>query len=79
MSETEADTCRKHVLPKLYAAGPTARDQTKQAGFQGNTTIRAQPLLRPHKAEFERAWPFLMSRKKTEATYKKQVVERGRL
>lgn len=33
MAETEADTCRKYVLPKLYAAGWTDEQINEQQTF----------------------------------------------
>ncbi len=47
---TEADTCRKYVLPKLYAANWTDEQISEQKSFtDGRIVVGTKPIRRPQK------------------------------
>ncbi len=46
MPETEADTCRKYVLPKIYAAGWTDDQISEQKTFTDGRIIVAGTRVR---------------------------------
>jgi type I site-specific restriction endonuclease len=44
---TEADTCRRYVLPKLYAAGWTDEQISEQKSFTDGRIVVAGTILLP--------------------------------
>lgn len=46
MAETEADTCRKYVLPKLYAAGWTDEQINEQQTFTDGRIVPGAKKIR---------------------------------
>lgn len=55
VSLTEADTCRKYVLPKLYAAGWTDEQISEQKTFTDGRIVVAGDITKRRKQNPRRA------------------------
>ncbi len=79
MFENEADTCRKYVLPKLYAAGWTDDQISEQKTFTdgrivvvGNKCFRKKPKRADYLLRYSR--DFMIAVVEAKASYKNPVV-----